>query len=289
MAAVFNRRSSAVLDVKLLAQAAALQQGVHSNRSSISLARPESRTLGGVTLSDSAADEFSGFPLTDEIGVKDLATLTELTEDAIVKELEKRFRRNLIYTHVGDILIAVNPFKELPELYGEEAFRRYSLDSPPSELPHVFRVAQIAYKSLLQDHKHQCCVISGESGAGKTETAKFLVAHLLALCHGHGQLEQRILMINPLLEAFGNAKTAINDNSSRFGKYLEIKFGFYGEVLGARIQEYLLEKSRVVRQGDGEQNFHRTRWWRSTRRPSVSTTRSTTGCPWPRRARLRAP
>ena len=108
----------------------------------------------------------------------------------------------------------------------------------------------------LIQHKHQCCVISGESGAGKTETAKFLVEHLLSMCKGSGKLEERIMQVNPLLEAFGNAKTIINDNSSRFGKYLDIKFGFYGEVLGATLSEYLLEKSRVVRQGDGERNFH---------------------------------
>lgn len=114
----------------------------------------------------------------------------------------------------------------------------------------------MAYKTLLQTHKGQCCVISGESGAGKTETAKLIVEQLLAMCKGTGTLEQRIMQVNPLLEAFGNARTVINDNSSRFGKYLDVKFGYYGEVLGAQMSEYLLEKSRVVRQADGERNFH---------------------------------
>eukprot|EP00730_Choanoeca_flexa_P008283 TRINITY_DN12472_c0_g2_i1.p1 TRINITY_DN12472_c0_g2~~TRINITY_DN12472_c0_g2_i1.p1 ORF type:complete len:1505 (+),score=543.11 TRINITY_DN12472_c0_g2_i1:223-4737(+) len=205
---------------------------------------------------ESSVDDEGADPLDDKVGVQDLAKLSELTEERINRELELRYRSSLIYTKVGDILIAVNPFEEFDSLYGEEAAHRYLHTQDFCPIPHVYGVAQRAYKSLLANHKNQCVVISGESGAGKTETAKLIVEHMLAMCKGTGALEQRIVEVNPLLEAFGNAKTVINDNSSRFGKYLEIKFGFFGEVLGAHLAEYLLEKSRVVRQADGEQNFH---------------------------------
>lgn len=194
--------------------------------------------------------------LADSVGTRDLATLATLTEDSVIAELKKRYDQNVIYTNIGDILIAINPFKPIAGLYGEMISVHHYPHQPLSNLPHVFRISQAAYKNLLISHKNQCCVISGESGAGKTETAKYLVEHLLSMCKGSGKLEERIMQVNPLLEAFGNAKTVINDNSSRFGKYLDIKFGFYGEVLGASLSEYLLEKSRVVRQGDGERNFH---------------------------------
>eukprot|EP00041_Stephanoeca_diplocostata_P037620 m.1430320 g.1430320 ORF g.1430320 m.1430320 type:complete len:1775 (-) comp25073_c0_seq5:163-5487(-) len=192
----------------------------------------------------------------DNIGSRDLATLVTLNEDSILEQLSLRYSRDVIYTNVGDILIAVNPFKEIPGLYSDAVALEYFHDKRLNRIPHVYRVSQRAYKTLLMSHKHQCCVISGESGSGKTETAKFLVGHLLSMCKGTGTLEQQILQVNPLLEAFGNACTVINDNSSRFGKYLDIKFGFFGDVLGASLSEYLLEKSRVVRQGDGERNFH---------------------------------
>eukprot|EP00039_Didymoeca_costata_P009140 m.120959 g.120959 ORF g.120959 m.120959 type:complete len:1511 (-) comp14377_c0_seq1:178-4710(-) len=192
----------------------------------------------------------------DNVGTRDLATLAMLDENTIISELEKRYSADLIYTNIGDILVALNPFTLLPGLYGSDMQDKFTADKDVPNLPHVFRIAQVAYKHVVQAHQNQCCVISGESGSGKTETSKFIVSHLLALCKGTGTLEQRILQVNPLLEAFGNARTAINDNSSRFGKYLDIKFGFYGQVLGARQSEYLLEKSRVVVQGDGERNFH---------------------------------
>eukprot|EP00042_Codosiga_hollandica_P054804 m.750591 g.750591 ORF g.750591 m.750591 type:complete len:1671 (+) comp58981_c0_seq6:1033-6045(+) len=192
----------------------------------------------------------------DDVGIRNLATLSNISEDIICAELHKRYMKDIIYTYVGEILIAINPFRDLLEYYSDNVSKLFALDTPVSPIPHVFRVALMAYKNMTQGHKNQCCVISGESGAGKTETAKFLVEQIMTLCKGTGSLEQKILQANPLLEAFGNAKTVINNNSSRFGKFLEIKFGFYGEVLGATLAEYLLEKSRVVVQADGERNFH---------------------------------
>ncbi len=122
--------------------------------------------------------------------------------------------------------------------------------------PHIYAMADYAYDALKSGvHRSQCCVISGESGAGKTESAKHFIKHLIYLCLGNTRLELQILQVNPLLEAFGNATTLMNDNSSRFGKYIELSF-LQNKVVGARISEYLLEKSRVVFQNDGEHNFH---------------------------------
>lgn len=122
--------------------------------------------------------------------------------------------------------------------------------------PHVYALADFAYECLKNgSYKSQCCVISGESGAGKTESAKHFINHLIYLCLGNTRLELQILQVNPILEAFGNATTLMNDNSSRFGKYIELSF-YNNKVIGAKISEYLLEKSRVVFQNIGEHNFH---------------------------------
>mmetsp|Transcript_15063 Transcript_15063/g.38690 ORF Transcript_15063/g.38690 Transcript_15063/m.38690 type:complete len:1623 (+) Transcript_15063:291-5159(+) len=239
-----------------------------SRRRSIYAKRRSSREATGLVFTEGhtgAADDTGDDPSTgtddhmvaaDNVGTRDLATLAKLTEATIISELQLRYEKNVIYTNIGDILVAVNPFQVVLGLYSNEVSLEYFHDRDLNRIPHVFRVSQKAYKSVLLSHRHQCIVISGESGAGKTETAKFLVGHLLSMCKGEGTLEQKIMQVNPLLEAFGNARTVINDNSSRFGKYLDIKFGFFGEVLGASLSEYLLEKSRVVRQGDGERNFH---------------------------------
>lgn len=132
----------------------------------------------------------------------------------------------------------------------------YSNANRHIEKPHVFALADYAYECLKNNvYKSQCCVISGESGSGKTESAKHFIQHLIYLCAGNSRLELQILQVNPLLEAFGNATTLMNDNSSRFGKYIELSF-YNNRVVGAEISEYLLEKSRVVFQQKNEQNFH---------------------------------
>lgn len=189
----------------------------------------------------------------------DLCQLPDLNEQTLLDNLRARFVAGHIYTYVGSILIALNPFKFYPiynpkyvKLYQN---RRCGLNLPP----HIFAVADNAYHCMLKDRKNQCIVISGESGSGKTESTNFLLHHLTALSqkgsHGSG-VEQTILSAGPVLEAFGNAKTAHNNNSSRFGKFIQVNYKENGMVHGAVVQKYLLEKSRICSQGRNERNYH---------------------------------
>ncbi|XP_077124534.1 myosin-IIIa [Ranitomeya variabilis] len=188
--------------------------------------------------------------------VDDLATLEVLDENTVTDQLQKRYNRDQIYTYVGDILIAVNPFRSL-DLYSSQHSETYTGTKRTSNPPHIFAVADIAYQSMVTYSSDQCIVISGESGAGKTEGAHLLVQQLTVLGKANNRtLQEKILQVNNLVEAFGNACTIINENSSRFGKYLEMKFINNGTVVAAQISEYLLEKSRVVHQAIGEKNFH---------------------------------
>uniref|UniRef100_A0A8C3GCI0 non-specific serine/threonine protein kinase n=1 Tax=Cyclopterus lumpus TaxID=8103 RepID=A0A8C3GCI0_CYCLU len=193
---------------------------------------------------------------TDPDEVDDLATLEVLDENTVTEQLQSRYGRDQIYTCVGDILIAVNPFHKM-EIYTPQHSKMYIGAKRTANPPHIFAVADIAYQSMVSYNTDQCVVISGESGAGKTESAHLLVQQLTVLGKANNQsLQEKILLVNSLVEAFGNACTAINDNSSRFGKYLEMKFTCGGTVVGAQISEYLLEKSRVIHQAVGERNFH---------------------------------
>jgi myosin heavy subunit len=173
-------------------------------------------------------------------------------------------------------LIAINPWRTL-DIYSAQYMDNYnssSLDRAIDGLPpHIYRVADAAYRAMLRDCRNQSILVSGESGAGKTETTKFVMRFLTYASSG-GELggcgggrvrlrqtqepatEQKVLDSNPLLEAFGNAKTLRNDNSSRFGKYIDLHFGSNGALIGGAIQTYLLEKARVVQQVQGERNFH---------------------------------
>uniref|UniRef100_A0A3B3B3T4 non-specific serine/threonine protein kinase n=1 Tax=Oryzias melastigma TaxID=30732 RepID=A0A3B3B3T4_ORYME len=199
---------------------------------------------GGHLKMQSAADE-----------VEDLATLEALDENIVTEQLQSRYSRDQIYTYVGDILIAVNPFRTM-EMYTPQHTKMYIGAKRTANPPHIFAVADIAYQSMVSYNTDQCVVISGESGAGKTESAHLLVQQLTVLGKANNRtLQEKILLVNSLVEAFGNACTVINDNSSRFGKYLEMKFTCGGTVVGAKISEYLLEKSRVIHQA-GERNFH---------------------------------
>ncbi|XP_034717445.1 myosin-IIIa isoform X3 [Etheostoma cragini] len=193
---------------------------------------------------------------TDPDEVEDLATLEVLDENTVTEQLQTRYGQDQIYTYVGDILIAVNPFHKM-EIYTPQYSKMYIGAKRTVNPPHIFAVADIAYQSMVSYNADQCVVISGESGAGKTESAHLLVQQLTVLGKANNQsLQEKILLVNSLVEAFGNACTVINDNSSRFGKYLEMKFTCGGTVVGAQISEYLLEKSRVIHQAVGERNFH---------------------------------
>ncbi|XP_060583227.1 myosin-IIIb-like [Ruditapes philippinarum] len=160
-------------------------------------------------------------------------------------------------TNISDILIAINPRKQL-KIYDDEIHDKYNADKFGTDLePHIFQVAATAYRRMRENDTNQVIIVSGESGAGKTESTKYMVKHMVHMCQkGDMVLHEKIVKINPLLEAFGNAKTIMNDNSSRYAKYLEITFKEGGELAGAGVRDYMLEKSRVVHQNNGERNFH---------------------------------
>ncbi|KAM9233010.1 myosin-IIIa-like [Leptosomus discolor] len=188
--------------------------------------------------------------------VDDLATLEVLDENTVTEQLQKGYAKDQIYTYVGDILIAVNPFRNI-DIYSSQHSKLYIGAKRTANPPHIFAVADIGYQSMVTYNSDQCIVISGESGAGKTQSAHLLVQQLTVLGKANNRtLQEKILQVNNLVEAFGNAGTIINDNSSRFGKYLEMKFTCGGTVVGAQISEYLLEKSRVVHQAVYLQNDH---------------------------------
>ncbi|XP_074380743.1 myosin-2-like [Apium graveolens] len=186
-------------------------------------------------------------------GVDDLIQLSYLNEPSVLHNLHFRFTHDKFYSKAGTVLIAINPFKKL-KLYGNDyvaAYRQKLMDSP-----HVYAIADTAYNEMMRDEVNQSLIISGESGAGKTETAKIAMQYLGALGGGSGGMEQKILQTSTILEAFGNAKTSRNDNSSRFGKLTEIYFSAVGKICGAKIQTFLLEKSRVVQLAQGERSYH---------------------------------
>ncbi|CAO2833475.1 unnamed protein product [Amaranthus hypochondriacus] len=186
-------------------------------------------------------------------GVDDLIQLSYLNEPSVLCNLQYRYSRDLIYSKAGPVLIAINPFKavQLYESNHINAYRQKLADSP-----HVFAMADAAYDEMMRDGVNQSIIISGESGAGKTETAKIAMQYLATLGGGGNGIEREVLQTSCILEAFGNAKTSRNDNSSRFGKLIEIHFSMAGKICGALIQTFLLEKSRVVQLANGERSYH---------------------------------
>ncbi|XP_029141653.1 unconventional myosin-VIIb [Protobothrops mucrosquamatus] len=188
-------------------------------------------------------------------GVEDMIHLEEMNEAGMIHNLYIRYKENKIYTYTGSILVAINPYQVLP-LYTMEQIQLYCNKRIGEVPPHVFAIADNCYFNMMRNKKDQCSVISGESGAGKTESTKLMLQFLAVISGQHSWIEQQILEANPILEAFGNAKTIRNDNSSRFGKYIDIHFNQNGIIEGARIEQFLLEKSRVCRQAPEERNYH---------------------------------
>ncbi|XP_054150185.1 unconventional myosin-Ia isoform X1 [Melozone crissalis] len=194
----------------------------------------------------------------DAEAVADLVLLDPLTEESLVQTLQERFRRRDIYTYIGNVVISVNPYQSLP-IYTPEKVEEYRNCSFFAVKPHIYAIADDAYRSLRDRDRDQCILITGESGAGKTEASKLVMSYVAAVSSKGeevNKVKEQLLQSNPVLEAFGNAKTVRNDNSSRFGKYMDIEFDFKGEPLGGVISNYLLEKSRIVRHVKGERNFH---------------------------------
>ncbi|XP_026333003.1 myosin heavy chain, non-muscle isoform X2 [Hyposmocoma kahamanoa] len=193
--------------------------------------------------------------------VEDMAELTCLNEASVLHNIKDRYYSGLIYTYSGLFCVVVNPYKKLP-IYTEKIMERYKGIKRHEVPPHVFAITDTAYRSMLQDREDQSILCTGESGAGKTENTKKVIQYLAYVAaskpkgSGAGELEQQLLQANPILEAFGNAKTVKNDNSSRFGKFIRINFDASGFIAGANIETYLLEKSRAIRQAKDERTFH---------------------------------
>nr|XP_009296049.2 unconventional myosin-Va [Danio rerio] len=192
------------------------------------------------------------------VGENDLTALSYLHEPAVLHNLRVRFTDSkLIYTYCGIILVAINPYESLP-IYGSDIINAYSGQNMGDMDPHIFAVSEEAYKQMARDEKNQSIIVSGESGAGKTVSAKYAMRYFATVSESSddASVEEKVLASNPIMEAFGNAKTTRNDNSSRFGKYIEIGFDRKHHIIGANMRTYLLEKSRVVFQASEERNYH---------------------------------
>ncbi|XP_072517689.1 unconventional myosin-Vb isoform X2 [Salminus brasiliensis] len=192
------------------------------------------------------------------VGENDLTALSYLHEPAVLHNLKVRFlESNHIYTYCGIVLVAINPYEQL-QIYGEEVINAYSGQNMGDMNPHIFAVAEEAYKQMARDEKNQSIIVSGESGAGKTVSAKYAMRYFATVggSASDTNVEEKVLASSPIMEAIGNAKTTRNDNSSRFGKYIQIGFDRRYHIIGANMRTYLLEKSRVVFQAEDERNYH---------------------------------
>ncbi|ESO82014.1 hypothetical protein LOTGIDRAFT_223645 [Lottia gigantea] len=202
--------------------------------------------------------------------IEDMANLTYLNEAAVLYNLKARYQAGLIYTYSGLFCVAINPYRRLP-IYTLSVIGKYRGKRKLEMPPHLFSIADNAYQNMLQDRENQSVLITGESGAGKTENTKKVIMYFAHVAVGQhkdkeedeekkdkkkGTLEDQIVQANPVLEAYGNAKTTRNNNSSRFGKFIRIHFGTQGKISGADIEQYLLEKSRVTFQQPAERNYH---------------------------------
>ncbi|KAI5806521.1 putative myosin MYO2 [Peziza echinospora] len=200
----------------------------------------------------------------------DLTSLSHLNEPAVLQAIKLRYAKREIYTYSGIVLIATNPFDRMDYLYDPGLVQAYAGKRKEDQEPHLFAIADTAYQAMLRDQKNQTIVVSGESGAGKTVSAKYVMRYFATVEDPNrpgkrkkgstgetmSKTEEQILATNPIMEAFGNAKTTRNDNSSRFGKYIEIMFDKEIDIIGAKIRTYLLERSRLVYQPATERNYH---------------------------------
>uniref|UniRef100_A0A673GDA9 Unconventional myosin-VI n=1 Tax=Sinocyclocheilus rhinocerous TaxID=307959 RepID=A0A673GDA9_9TELE len=198
------------------------------------------------------------FPAEDDVNkhVEDNCSLMYLNEATLLNNICVRYSKDLIYTSVANILIAVNPYFDIPKLYSPETIKSYQGRSLGTLPPHVYAIADKAYRDMRVLKMSQSIIVSGESGAGKTENTKFVLRYLTTSYGTCQDIDERIVEANPLLEAFGNAKTVRNNNSSRFGKFVEIHFNEKNAVVGGFVSHYLLEKSRICMQSAEERNYH---------------------------------
>ncbi|KZT54789.1 myosin-1 [Calocera cornea HHB12733] len=228
-------------------------------KGAVAVAKPVKKSAGQQFVK---ADWKEGFKK-KQTGVSDMTLLTTISNESVNENLQKRWLNGEIYTYIGAVLISVNPFRDLG-IYTRDVLDSYKGKNRLEMPPHVFAIAESAYYNMKAYKDNQCVIITGESGAGKTEAAKQIMQYIAAVSgtgadtEGSriGEIKEMVLATNPLLESFGCAKTLRNNNSSRHGKYLEIMFNERGEPIGAQITNYLLEKNRVVGQIDNERDFH---------------------------------
>jgi len=191
----------------------------------------------------------------DELdSINDLINIPHLNEPSILNGIQIRYNTNKIYTYTGKILISINPFQNL-NLYDDIMIDKYKNNSK-NKNPHIYQIANNAYKNIFEKKKNQSILVSGESGAGKTHATKLIMEYLAKISGKGIKIKNKVINSNPILEAFGNAKTIHNDNSSRFGKFIKLNFNNYNKLIGASIETYLLEKIRLIHQNKNERNFH---------------------------------